>query len=139
MLHKWVRIPVVLLGALASASLSCVSPVPEERPEDAFMAAFEWVQMDGERRTLLVSTLDEQGKITIYRTASLQVDRFIHLWGDDGPAVPVFFTPYTQMRFSILEAQARFNRSLSEPEAQEWAWKKTHEPSEPESAPEAAP
>ena len=136
MTHNWICIQSALLLALALLSLSCATTGPKHEASegDELMAAFEVVQMKGGEPDafLLNSRVDEQGKVIIYRTASVWMDRFVHIWGEGGPAVPVFFSARSAMRFSILEAHARSALSLSESGAQEWAWKNAHEPPRPE-------
>jgi hypothetical protein len=95
------------------------------------MAAFEQVQSSGgeaARTVMVLSTADEDGHTTMYASATEPMDRMVHIWGADRPAVPIFFSRQMAARFSILEAFAVADQGLSEEEAEAWAWKKLREP-----------
>ncbi len=121
----------VAVGCAAGRSSTPVTPSEE------FMASFEAVQIDGgdAAGTVMISSMtDETGHTMIPRAASVPMDRMVHIWGPDHPAVPILFSARMAMRFSILAGFAT-QQKLPEEEAEAWAWKKMHEPARSESEP----
>ncbi len=117
--------------ALACMVAACAGPDRRAADEElTLLAVFEAIQAKGgkARGFVMVDTaVDGKGTLQVFRSGVEPMDRFIQLWGEDGPQVPVSFSAEGAALFSILHGHTVLDQDLSEAEAAEWTWKKLHE------------
>ena len=126
---------VALVCLLAIACAGTQQKAASE--EVTLLSVFEAMQIKGGEAggfLVLNTAVGEDGALLMPRTSTERMDRFIHIWGEDGPAVPVSFSMDGAIMFSMLQGHAVLEQKLSEAEAAEWAWKTMHEKWRPEQA-----
>ena len=68
---------------------------------------------------------DDNGKTTVFRSGTEAMDRLVYVWGEKGPAVPLFFSPKGAVGYSLLQSVVLGDSpGLSPAAIDEQAWQK---------------
>jgi hypothetical protein len=121
----------LLLGIVPLSACSTADR-PAERGDEShvsFLQAFESSQMpsaageEGVHRELILCRRDDSGRTHIYMPAAQGMDRLVYVWGEKGPAVPIFFSNQGAMLFSKYQGLV-LSSELSAATIDERAWRK---------------
>jgi hypothetical protein len=121
----------LLLGIvpLSACSTADRPAEPDYESRVSFLQAFESCQMpsaageDGRHREMILARQEDSGKTHIYMPAAQGMDRLVYVWGEKGPAVPIFFSNLGAMFFSKYQGFV-LSPELSAATIDERAWRK---------------
>jgi hypothetical protein len=128
------RAALLLVGTQLAACSATTQP--SKRPDTVFLQAFESTQLppgEGEKGSweLILVRRDDEGMSHVFRAGAEGMDRLVYVWGEKGPAVPIFFSPEGAMTFTLYQTSVHADDTgLSAAALDERAWRKFRESAE---------
>jgi len=119
---------VALLLAATQLAACSTAAQPAQHSDNVFLQAFEATQIPSDAGQgsweLILVRRDDAGKMEVFRSGPEGMDRLVYVWGEKGPAVPLFFSPRGAMRFALYQASALGDApSLTAAALDERAWR----------------